>query len=400
MDFLKDLKRQLADLEQHSQRRRCRCIVSAQGPIVTMDDGSEKILFCSNNYLNLADDPRIKQAAMEAMDQYGFGAAASRLISGTMRPHIELEQAFAAFLHKEAALYFPSGWTANQALLTTLPQKGDLVLLDRYDHASIIDAVKASDADFHTYRRNQPERLEKYLADTKYKNCFIVTESVFSMDGDVADLQELVGLKKKYNAILIVDEAHSLGCFGPTGAGLCEQEGILNEVDIIVAPLGKAVAVTGGIIAGPKAVIDYLINKARPFIFTTAPSPVIAAAASKSLEIIRTETQHRKRLQDSATFLRKRFMEMNFNIGNSTTQIIPIILGDSAKALDVSQKLFEAGFFISAIRPPTVPHNTARLRVSVQSDHTQQQLERLCETLSGNLRTCMISKENRPTSIF
>ncbi|MHC4987160.1 MAG: aminotransferase class I/II-fold pyridoxal phosphate-dependent enzyme, partial [Planctomycetota bacterium] len=298
MYFLKDLQRQLDELERQNQLRRCRTIASAQGPVVTMDDGSEKVLFCSNNYLNLADDPRIKQAAAEALEKYGFGAAASRLISGTMAPHTELEQAFAAFLHKEAALYFPSGWTANQAVLTTLPQKGDLVLLDRYDHASIIDAVKASEADFRTYRRNQPERLEKFLADTKYNNRFIVTESVFSMDGDVANLRELVELKNRYNAILIVDEAHSLGCFGPTGAGLCEQKGILDEVDIIVAPLGKAVAATGGIIAGPKAVINYLLNKARPFIYTTTPSPVIAAAALKSLEIIQSEPDRRKRLQD------------------------------------------------------------------------------------------------------
>ncbi|MDH4202146.1 MAG: pyridoxal phosphate-dependent aminotransferase family protein [Phycisphaerae bacterium] len=382
MDFISDLRHQLTDLERQDQLRRYRTIASAQGPVVTMDDGSEKVLFCSNNYLNLADDPRIKQAAAEALEKYGFGAAASRLISGTMAPHTELEQAFAAFLHKEDSLYFPSGWTANQALLTTLPKKGDLVLLDRYDHASIIDAVKASEAEFRTYRRNQPERLEKFLADGKYNNRFIVTESVFSMDGDVANLRELVELKNKYGAILIVDEAHSLGCFGPTGAGLCEQEGILDEVDIIVAPLGKAVAATGGIIAGPKTVINYLLNKARPFIYTTAPSPVIAAAALKSLEIIQSEPDRRKRLQDNAAFVRNVFVEMGLNIGNSTTQIIPVILGDSAKALEVSQKLYDAGYFISAIRPPTVPPGTARLRVSVQTNHTQEQLEGLCETLN------------------
>jgi 8-amino-7-oxononanoate synthase len=382
MDFISDLNHQLTDLERQDQLRRYRTIASAQGPVVTMNDGSEKVLFCSNNYLNLADDPRIKRAAAEALEKYGFGAAASRLISGTMAPHTELEQAFAAFLHKKAALYFPSGWTANQAVLTTLPQKGDLVLLDRYDHASIIDAVKASEAEFRTYRRNQPERLEKFLADTKYNNRFIVTESVFSMDGDVANLRELVELKNKYGAILIVDEAHSLGCFGPTGAGLCEQEGILDEVDIIVAPLGKAVAATGGIIAGPKTVINYLLNKARPFIYTTAPSPVIAAAALKSLEIIQSEPDRRKRLQDNAAFVRNVFVEMGLNIGNSITQIIPVILGDSAKAMKVSRKLYDAGYFISAIRPPTVPPGTARLRVSVQTNHTQEQLEGLCETLN------------------
>jgi 7-keto-8-aminopelargonate synthetase-like enzyme len=201
------------------------------------------------------------------------------------------------------------------------------------------------------------------------------------MDGDIARLAELVELKNKYNAILIVDEAHSLGCFGDTGTGLCEQENILDDVDIIVAPLGKAVAATGGIVAGPKAVRDYLINKARPFIYTTTPSPVIAAAALKSLEIIKTEPQRRKQLHDNATFLRNAFTKMGLDIGDSTTQIIPVIIGDSAKAVDISKKLFEAGYFISAIRPPTVPPGTARLRVSLQSNHTQEQLEGFSETL-------------------
>ncbi len=381
MDLLTLLQSELKHLDQNDLLRQCVCVDSPQGPIVRMADGTEKVLFCSNNYLNLANDPRIRQAVFETVEKYGFGAAASRLVCGTMTPHVELETAFAAFLQKESALYFPSGWTTNQALLTTLPQKGDLVLIDRFDHASIIDAVKASEADFHTYRRNQPDRIEKYLADSKYNNRFIVTESVFSMDGDVANLRELVELKKKYGAILIVDEAHSLGCFGNTGAGLCEQEGILDDVDIIVAPLGKAVAATGGIIAGPKAVKNYLINKARPFIYTTAPSPVVAAAALKSLEIIQAEPDRRKRLQDNAAFLRTRFTEMGLDIGSTTTQIIPVILGDSAKAMEISQKLFDAGFLLSAIRPPTVPQGTARLRVSVQADHTKEQLEGLCNTL-------------------
>ena len=382
MDLLTFLQNELKHLEQEDLLRQCVSIDSPQGPTVRMTDGSEKVLFCSNNYLNLANDPRIRQAVVDASEKYGFGAAASRLICGTMTPHAELEDAFAKFLHKEAALYFPSGWTANQAVLTTLPQQGDLVLIDRYDHASIIDAVKTSEADFRTYRRNQPDRLEKYLDDNKYNNRFIVTESVFSMDGDISHLAELVELKKKYNAILIVDEAHSLGCFGDTGAGLCEQEGVLDQVDIIIAPLGKAVAATGGIVAGPKAVKDYLINKARPFIYTTAPSPIIAAAALKSLEIILTEPQRRKQLHDNATFLRNGFAEMGLDIGDSTTQIIPVIIGDSAKAVDISKKLFEAGYLISAIRPPTVPPGTARLRVSLQSNHTQEQLEGLIETLA------------------
>ncbi|MBL7215456.1 MAG: 8-amino-7-oxononanoate synthase [Phycisphaerae bacterium] len=381
MDYLGQLQEQLNQLGSENLLRSCTCIDFAQGPVIHMANGSEKVLFCNNNYLNLANDRRIKQAVTEAVEKYGVGAAASRLVSGTMTPHVELETAMGRFLRKEATLYLPSGWCANQALLTTLPQKGDLVLMDRFDHASIIDAVKASEADFRTYRRNRTEHLEKYLVDPKYNNRFIVTESVFSMDGDIADLTELVELKQKYNAILIVDEAHAMGCFGATGAGLCEQAGVLDDVDIIVAPLGKAVASTGGIIAGPKLVIEYLINKARPFIYTTAPSPMVAAAALKALKIIQAEPQRRKRLQDNAQFLRNEFKKISLDIGDSTSQIIPVILGQSAKALEVSKKLFEAGYFVSAIRPPTVPPNTARLRISTQSDHTQQQLNGLCEAL-------------------
>ena len=282
---------------------------------------------------------------------------------------------------KRPPCFSPSGWSANQALLTTLPQKGDLVLIDRFDHASIIDAVKTSEADFRTYRRGHLEKLEKHLSDTSYRNRFIVTESVFSMDGDIADLAELVDLKKKHNAILIVDEAHAVGCFGETGAGLCEEAGVLDDVDILVAPLGKAVATGGGIIAGAKPVIDMLINRARPFIYTTAPSPVIAAAALKALEIIQTEPDRRRHLQANAEFLRQEFEAMGLSIGDSASQIIPVILGESAKAMAVSKQLYDAGFFVSAIRPPTVPPGTSRLRISVQCDHTRDQLEGLCQTL-------------------
>jgi 8-amino-7-oxononanoate synthase len=373
-------EQQLETFAAEGLLRQCRSINSAQGPSVRMADGSEKVLFCSNNYLNLANDPRVKQAAAEAIEKYGFGAAAARLVSGTMAPHVDLEEAFAAFFAKEAALYLPSGWSANQALLSTLPQKGDLVMIDRMDHASIIDAVKGCQAEFHTYRRDQLDRLEKYLFQSQGRR-FIVTESVFSMDGDRAHLKELAALRNRYDAILIVDEAHSLGCFGPTGAGLCEADDIFADVDIFVAPLGKAVGAAGGIIAGPNSVIGYLVNRARAFIYTTAAPPAIAAGALKALEIIQTEPQRRQRLAENADFLHKSFAAMGLDTGASTTHIIPVILGDSTRAVDVSRRLFDAGYLISAIRPPTVPPGTARLRVSVQADHNGDQLEGLVKAL-------------------
>jgi 8-amino-7-oxononanoate synthase len=362
--------------------RRCRCIDSSQGPAVRMAQDGEKVLFCSNNYLNLAEDPRVIEAACRAMRTYGFGSAAARLISGTMRPHSDLENTAACFLGKQAALYLPSGWTANQAVLSTLPQKGDLVLMDRYDHASIIDAVRASRADFRTYRRDGVDRLERILRQGAYKHVFIVTESVFSMDGDCADVRALVELKQRYGAFLIVDEAHSLGCMGKTGAGLCQEQGILDQVDIVVAPLGKAVGAAGAIIAGPQGVIDYLINKARPFIYTTAPPPALAAGAAEAIKIIQTEPERREKLHQNAAWLREKLTAMGLDIGQSNTYIIPIMLGSSEKALAISDALYRAGYYVAAIRPPTVSPGTARLRLSVQSAHASCQLEGLCQALA------------------
>lgn len=391
MDFFEDIERELQGLESEHLFRCLREVIRSQGPVIrTADDpNQEKILFCSNNYLNLASDQRILDAAAEAIRTYGFGAGASRLISGTMTPHTDLEKEFACWVGKEGALYFPSGWSANQALLTTLPKKGDLVLIDRFDHASIVDAVRSCEAVFRTYRRDQLDRLEKHLSNPAYRNKFIVTESVFSMDGDRADLAGLAVLKNRYGAVLVVDEAHGLGCFGPSGAGFAEELGLLNEVDIFVAPLGKAAASAGAVIASRKTVIDYLINKARPFIYTTAPAPACAAAATAAIRIIQQEPERRKRLQDNASLLRGHFLEMGLNIGQSTTQIIPVIVGSSEKALALAKGLEEKGFFILAIRPPTVPKGSARLRISVQSDHTSEHLEKLCMALgelSGLLR--------------
>lgn len=385
MNDFNDLNDELNRLRADHLFRRCRRIDSAQGTRVRLEDGMEKVLFCSNNYLNLANDPRVVEAACQAGRQFGFGAAAARLVCGTMPPHVALERTMADWLGKEAALLLSSGWAANQALLSTLPQKGDLVLIDRFDHASIIDAVRGGQAEFRTYRRDQLDRLERFLAEWGFGRKFVVTESVFSMDGDTADLKSLIRLKKRYDAILIVDEAHALGCLGPTGAGLAEAEGILKDVDIIVAPLGKAVGASGGVIAASQVVIDYLINKSRPFIYTTAPSPMIAAGAMKAIDIIRSEPQRRQQLNATADAMRHRLSAMGLDIGASTTHIIPVILGESEKAMAVSAALDEAGFYVAAIRPPTVPPHTARLRLSIQCGHTQAHCDGLCDTLRASV---------------
>jgi 8-amino-7-oxononanoate synthase len=371
------LSEELENLKKIDSLRKLRVVESVEGVHARFSggDGTAKILLCSNDYLNLSGHARVISAVTECVENSGFGSGASRLVCGTRSEHAALEGEFAEFFGKEAALLFPSGWSANESLLQTIPQKNDLVLIDKLDHASIIDGVRDGEADFRTFRRDDMKRLEKLLGSRKYTRKFIVTESVFSMDGDRADLKRLVELKNKYDAILIVDEAHALGCFGPNGEGLAAEDALLGEVDIIVAPLGKAFAASGAIIAGPQPVIDYLINKARPFIYTTAPPIPNCAAISAALNIIRTEPHRRSKLHENATYLRSKLVEAGLDIGNSTTQIIPVIIGGDSETVRVSEMLFERGFFAIAIRPPTVAVGSARLRLSVQCEHTTEQLD-------------------------
>lgn len=381
-DFLKS---ELAELEKAGLSRRPVRIDSPQGTTVRID-GKRKILFCSNNYLNLAGHPRIIEAVTEALKKYGHGAAASRLLSGTMRVHTQLEASFSRLLQKQDSLTFPSGWMANDAVIKTIPRKGDLILLDKLDHASIVDAAKSSQAKFRTYRRGGYDRVEKLLADKNYKRKFIVTESIFSMDGDAADLEKLIELKNRYDAFLIVDEAHALGCLGQTGAGLAEELGLLQEADIIVATMSKALGSAGGVVAAKKVVIDTLVNKARSFIFTTAPTVANCAAALAAIEMLKLEPQRRERLTQNAKYLRSRLKQLGINTGHSRSHIIPVIIGDEKDTLAVSRKLYEMGFFIPAIRPPTVPAGTARLRLSIQSEHTKEQMDTLCSAFEKLIR--------------
>jgi 8-amino-7-oxononanoate synthase len=338
--------------------------------------------------LGLANHPAVISAVSDAIGRYGHGAAASRLISGTMQPHIELEGELAKLFAKEAALVLPSGWMANEAVIRTIPLKGDIVLIDKIDHASIIDAAKRSGIEFRTYRREDLSRLEKLLSREQWNRKFIVTESIFSMDGDSADLAALVELKKKYDAYLILDEAHALGCFGDRGAGLAEQLGLLDEVDIVVATLSKAAGSGGGAVAAEKVVIDMLINRARSFIYTTACTVSNCAAAMASVRLFHSKPQRRQRLRDNSEYLRGKLRKMGIDTGRSCSQIIPVIIGSDSKALAVSRGLFDRGFLIPAIRPPTVAVGTARLRVSIQSDHTKEQMDGFCKALaevfSGN----------------
>ncbi len=383
--YFDNLRAHLNELDEQKMYRKLREITQRDGCKAVID-GRECVLFCSNDYLNLADHPRVKRAAIDAAKQWGLGSGASRLVCGSLGPHIQLEKKMAAFLRKEAGLYFPSGWTANEALLKNLPGKGDLVLIDKLDHASIVDAVRGGEASFRTYHRGQMDRLERFLEQGGPGQRFIVTESVFSMDGDTANLEELVRLKEKYDAILIVDEAHGLGCLGNRGAGLCEEMNTLDDVDIIVAPLGKAMGASGCVIASNAVVREYLINRGRGFIYTTAPSPVIAAGAFEALSVLQEEPERMKKLRENANYLRRRLQETGFDTGQSSTQIIPVILSDPEKTMKVSQGLFDRGYFAVGIRPPTVAVGTSRLRISVQQGHTREQLDGLCDAIQEAYR--------------
>jgi 8-amino-7-oxononanoate synthase len=380
--MIESLQRELGALQEANLLRTPLCIDSAQGPLCRVN-GRQMVLFCSNNYLSIADHPAIKKAVCQAVEKYGFGAGASRLIAGTSPLHLEAERRLAQLFRKEAALIFPSGYSANESLLRTLPQAGDLVLIDKLDHASIIDALRSSQARFNTYRRGNYERLENMLALNGYNNKYIVTESIFSMDGDRADLAELVRLKHKYGAILIVDEAHAIGCMGKNGAGLCEELGVLDETDIVVGTMSKALGATGGVVAAPAVVREYLINKARSFIYTTAPSHANCAAVLAGLAIIAQEPQRRKMLDYNARYLveKLRYRHIIHAPAQIPSHIVPVIIGGEKETLHAAAMLFDKGFFISAIRPPTVAPGTSRLRISLQAEHTREQIDALCEVL-------------------
>jgi len=380
MDKFEFAKSRLNQLGKADRLRRPACIDSAQETTVRVS-GRQKVLFSSNNYLSLANHPRIITAVTDAMAKYGHGAGASRLLSGTMTPHVKLEQRLAQLLQKEAALVLTSGWTANEALIKTIAGKTDLLLLDKFAHASIIDAARSAPAHFRTYRRENLARLEKFLTATGFERRFIVTESIFSMDGNAADLRALVRIKKKYDAFLIVDEAHAFGCLGKTGAGLAEQLGLLDEVDVVVVTLSKAVGSTGGVVAARKVLVDLLINQARSFIYTTAPTVPACAAALAAIEIMQEQPSRREKLRENARYLRSRLEALGINTGKTESHIIPVIVGSERDALLVSARLYEKGFFVPAIRPPTVPPGTARLRVSVQSGHTREQIDAFCDAL-------------------
>jgi len=382
MNIWKDMQERLDEMGEADLLRDPVVLESAAGRMVRVG-GRDMICMCSNDYLGLANDPEVRAAAIEGIQRWGVGSGASRLVSGTMEPHVQLERELAAFKGVEAVAVVPTGWMANSVAISALGGAGDLILCDKLNHASILDAAAGCGARLRTYHHCDVDRLrvqlEKYRG--KYKRCLIVTDSLFSMDGDFAPLRDIVELKQKYDAQLLIDEAHATGVFGEGGRGAAEMFGVEEHMDATVGTLSKGLGGLGGFVAGRKVLIDLIRNTARAYIYTTAPPPAICCAAIKSLEIIRTQPQRRQKLLKTAADLRDNLTAGGFDICGSESQIVPVVVGKASDAVALSKRLFDEGFLIPAIRPPTVPLGKARLRISVTATHEPADISRVCELL-------------------
>lgn len=376
---------ELSEIKDAGLYRYLHHVEGPQGPRVRMD-GREVILLCSNNYLGLANHPEVKRAAIEAIERYGLGAGASRLISGSMEPHKELEERLAKFKGTEAALVFNSGYHANIGIISSLVGRGDVIFADKLNHASIVDACILSRAEVKRYPHCDLNGLERFLKNalrTTYhaSRKLIITDGVFSMDGDIAPLRELSELAERYGCMLMVDDAHAVGVLGANGRGTLEYLGIENPNIVQMGTLGKALGSFGAYVVGSKKLIDYLINKARSFIYTTALPPAVCAATIRVLEVIEREPSLRKGLWDRVEYLRKGLKASGLNTLMSETHIIPIFIGDADRTMEVSRRLLERGVFIQGIRPPTVQEGMSRLRVTLMANHPWDDLEYAIEAI-------------------
>ena len=380
------IEEELAELRARSLLRKLREIDSPQQPAMEFA-GKKLINFSSNDYLGLATEPCIREAAKLAIDQYGVGAGASRLISGTFTPHVRLEEKLAEFKRTEAALAFSSGYTAALGTLGALLRKEDVVILDKLSHASLLDGARLSGAVVRVFPHNHLGKLESHLQWARENHpearVIVVTESVFSMDGDWAPLLEIIEVKNRYGALLVLDEAHAIGVIGTNGRGLAEHLGCAPQVDAQLGTLSKALGVAGGYVCGKRRLIELIINRGRPFIYSTAPPPATVAAATAALDFLVSNAGENRRQHlrsNLAHFVDK--MPQLFAAGRKLhSAIIPIILRRPEAALEASQHLMEKGFLVPAIRYPTVGRDAARLRVTISARHTARQISALCAVL-------------------
>ena len=372
-----ELAHQLAQLESDGLRRRRRTLETSCGPLARVD-GRELISFCSNDYLGLASDPALIEAASTGARTWGVGSGASHLVSGHLLPHEALEQQLAAFTGFPKALLLSTGFMANLAIVPAIVGRGDAVFADKLNHASLIDAVQLSRADSQRYPHGDLAALERMLGAGTANRKLILTDAVFSMDGDLAPLPELLELAERFDAWLVIDDAHGFGVLGPQGRGALAHFALPHAERIIyMGTLGKAAGASGAFVAGSATVVEWLLQRARTYIFTTGSSPIIACALLASLDLIEHGDERRAHLQGLTTQLRDGLDNTRWQLVPSPTAIQPIIIGGNHEALRVANALFERGLWVPAIRPPTVPKGTARLRVSLTAAHTNEQVEQL-----------------------
>ena len=372
---------ELAELEAHGLKRQRRVLESPQGPRVTVD-GRDYVAFCSNDYLGLAAHPELIEAAREGAARFGVGAGASHLILGHLAAHQELEERLAAFVGLPRALLFSTGYMANLGVVTALAGRGDAVFADRLNHASLNDAALLSRADFRRYPHLDVAALGRLLAKSGARRKLVVTDAVFSMDGDVAPLPDLIALCERHGAWLLLDDAHGFGVLGPGGRGTPAHCNTGSPRLIYMATLGKAAGVFGAFVAGAAEVVEALVQRARPYIYTTAAPPLLSVALMKSLDLIHADEWRRHHLRNLIALLRERLKPGRWRLAPSSTAIQPLVIGGVDEAVAVSEHLARNGLLVPAIRPPTVPRGTARLRISLSAAHSLHDVERLAASLN------------------
>ncbi len=376
MSKLNWLTQELAALKEQGLYNRIRTIGSGQGAWLVVD-GKQVLNFCSNNYLGLANHPRLVQAAQEAMRKYGVGPAAVRTIAGTTDLHVELERRLAKFKGAEEVITFQSGFNANLGTIPALVGKEDVIFSDRLNHASIIDGCRLSGARIVAYEHNDPAALERVIQENAgtYRRALIVSDGVFSMDGDIAPLPALVEVAEKYNMLLMVDDAHGEGVLGRGGRGIVDHFGLHGRVDIEIGTLSKAFGVVGGVVAGNKVIIEWLRQRGRPFLFSSAVTAPDAAACLAALDLLEKSSALVERLWENTRYFKAEMKRLGFDTGASETPITPIMLGEAPLAQQFSRVLFENGVFAMAIGYPTVPKGKARIRVMISASHSKDDLD-------------------------
>ncbi|GAB4489324.1 MAG: pyridoxal phosphate-dependent aminotransferase family protein [Thermodesulfovibrionales bacterium] len=358
-----------------------RKIESAQDPEVTIN-GRSMIMIGSNNYLGLTNHPKVKEAAVEAVRKYGSGCAGSRFLNGTLDIHVELEKKLARFIRKEAALVFSTGFQVNLGVISALVGKDDAVIIDKMDHASIIDGCRLSYGEVKKFRHNDMKDLERVLKQNNGRGKLLVVDGVFSMEGDIIDLPSVVRLAKSYGVRVMVDDAHGIGVLGKTGRGTAEHFGLENEVDLIMGTYSKSLASIGGFIAGDEQVIHYIKHFARPLIFSASPPPASVAAVSAALDIIENEPERIEQLWKNTHKMLAGFKSLGFEVGPSETPIIPVIVGPNEGAFRMAMMLQEEGVFANVAVSPAVPEGKALIRTSYMATHTEEQLDRVLDAFA------------------